>query len=227
MAGLPMVLTTAITGLLHVRHSIFFALLFMCYVPGYLNGTPVGNGIQRLYIKNKNILSVAYVIIGIYFTFFALSNKFWELKIPVESAWHQRGGPVYPVGAVNYLIQHKFRGNLMTPFSVGAFVSWKMYPEVKVSMDSRFEVAYEYELVEENVDFYNGTLSWNEISQRYGTDALLIPNWTRVKSLLNEDSKLWKLVYKDGSYSLYMTKNQAAGYPVTDIGSKTVAGIFP
>ena len=227
MAGLLMVLATAVAGLLHLRHISIFALLFLCYVPGYLQGTPVGDGISRLFIKNKNILALFYGTLGTLFMVYAFSNRFWELKVPTDSAANERGIPVYPAGAMDYLKKQGFKGNLMTPFRVGAYVSWKMYPDVKVSMDSRFEVAYPYEAVQENTAFYNGASSWHEISQRYGTDGLLVPNWAMVKIYLDEKPTTWKLIYKDGAYSLYMTEDTAAGYPVENLGSKTVDGTFP
>jgi hypothetical protein len=51
----------------------------------------------------------------------------------------------------DYLEESKFHGNLLTPFELGAFVSWKMYPDVHVSLDARFEVAYPHQVVADHV----------------------------------------------------------------------------
>lgn len=226
-AGLPMVLLAALAGLQHFRHLSLFALLFLCYVPGYLKNTPAGDGIQKLFNKNTNALALLYVFIAIFFGGYSFYKKIWQLKVPTDIASHEKGIRVYPVGAVHYLEGQNFRGNLMTPYNMGAYVSWKMYPEVKVGMDSRFEVAYPYEEVLANNQFYKGEPSWYEISLRYDTDALLVPNWAMVKQHLDDDPGIWRLVYKDGAYTIYMVEGIAAAYPVVDLGGDTVAGSFP
>ncbi|MDH3346625.1 MAG: hypothetical protein OEM02_00795 [Desulfobulbaceae bacterium] len=225
--GLVLVMVTAIAGLLHFRHLSLFALLFLCYVPAYLRGTPVGYAIRNIFSENSNILTMLYIVVTILFGGYSVSNQFWKLKVPTDMASHEKSLWVYPVGAVNYLKEQNFTGNLMTPYNMGAYVSWKMYPKVKVSMDSRFEVAYTYEAVVENGLFYEGVSFWYEISKRYNTDGLLVPNWSKVKQIIDEEPKSWKLIYSDGAYSVYMAKNIAMNYPVTQLGNKTSIGTFP
>ena len=66
----------------------------------------------------------------------ASSNRWWELKIPTSD---YREALVYPAGVAEYLAENQFAGNVIVPFNVGAYISWKLYPAVKVNIDSRYE----------------------------------------------------------------------------------------
>ena len=54
------------------------------------------------------------------------------------------------------------RAIFMNPFGVGAYVSWQLHPDVKVGMDSRYEVAFAPELAEETMWIYQGDGDWRE-----------------------------------------------------------------
>jgi tetratricopeptide (TPR) repeat protein len=49
-------------------------------------------------------------------------------------------GPSVPVAACDYLESRGLRGNAFTTYGEGAFVVWRLWPEVRVSMDSRNSV---------------------------------------------------------------------------------------
>jgi hypothetical protein len=44
---------------------------------------------------------------------------------------------VYPAGVVDYLRARHVTANMVTPFELGAFVSWNLFPSLKVSMDGQ------------------------------------------------------------------------------------------
>jgi hypothetical protein len=236
MPGLPIVVATAFVSLFHYRHLSLFGLTWICYVPAYINETPISCWIKRT-IKNnhKKVLAIFFTF-GILGLSYSLKNHFWQLRIPTSPEEIKEGVPIYPAGAVDYFKINKFIGNLMVPFNVGGYLSWNLYPFVKVSMDSRFEVAYQYESVVENVNFYAAEKDWQNIPLKYETDAILVPNWTKVKkefekatSEPNKLSKLktWVQVYTDAAYSIYMEPKTAVKYPIVDLGQVTIKGVFP
>jgi hypothetical protein len=123
----------------------------------------------------------------------------------------------------------------MVPFDIGGFVSWKLYPSVKVIMDSRLEVAYQYESVVENVNFYTGDKGCQNIPLKYETDAILVPNWAKVKKEIERDiyepdkfstQKTWMQVYTEPAYSIFMEPKIAAEYPRVDLGQMTIKVVF-
>ena len=100
----------------------------------------------------------------------------------------------------------------MVPFSNGAFVSWNLYPQVKVSIDSRYEVAYPPGSIEASFDFYDAKDGWQQTLESHGTDAVLVPNFKPIRSELDllDD---WHLLYSDPMFSVF-TKRKQSGDPI-------------
>jgi hypothetical protein len=115
---------------------------------------------------------------------------------------------------------------------VGAFVSWKLHPAVKVSCDGRYEVAYPPQQVEELWDFYASQRDWRQILRRYPPDVVLVPRSSPLENLLEqtvtaESDSQWKLVYRDDGFSLYARRDLTPGLPVVDRSGQKMAARFP
>jgi hypothetical protein len=185
--------------------------------------------------KKRAILPITvFLIIGIMGFSYAVYNQFWKLRIPTTAKESAEGVPVYPVGAVRYLRDINFSGNLMVPFNSGAYVSWNLYPQVKVSLDSRFEAAYPVDSLAENINFYAGEEGWQGTLARYRTDMILVPRWSKLDGLMepkqigsNNDPINWSRVYLDDGYSLYIRSNYPKNYPYRDMRGKSVPVEFP
>jgi hypothetical protein len=142
------------------------------------------------------------------------------------------GRVFYPVGAVDYLAAHDFAGNLAVHFNHGAFVSWKLWPRVKVSMDSRYEVAYPPGAFEDNLALYAGQGDSPQILARYSADAVLVPEWSPLNELLPEhcsagDGECWRRVYRDDAFSLYIRTPLSTSLPYTDRTGERIMGCLP
>lgn len=198
----------------HLRLVYMYALFWFSFVPYYLNETPLSQFLIRFTKNMKHFLKYFWLIIGISGIYLSLQNQFWRLDSIDEN------NP-YPQGVVEYLREHHFSGNMMTPFREGAYISWKLYPQVKVSMDSRYEVAYDQEFVIENLNFYNGNAGWESILCQYKTDAILIrkslPLYEKIKNNIIPPSLscpcTWRKVYSDNMYELYLKENISSDYP--------------
>jgi len=220
MPGLFIIAATAWVSLWHYRHLSIYAVAWMCYTPAYVENTYLGNLINKVCKQNSRLLTAIFVIIGISGTLYAVRHQFWQLRIPTTAEDSKEGVPVYPAGAVSYLKDNQFSGNLMVPFDAGAYVSWKLYPEVKVSMDSRFEVAYPVQAVRENIMFYAAQEGWQKTLTKYKTDAILVPRWRKLDQVMgkndvwisNGNSPRWTRVYQDDGYSLYLRSDLAKRY---------------
>jgi hypothetical protein len=125
---------------------------------------------------------------------------------------------------VQYLREVGFRGNLMVHFNVGAFVTWKLYPDVKVSMDGRYEVAYPPEALAENLDFYAAEPGWEQTLDKYPTDAVLVPTPMPVCTAI-EDIDGWTRVYCDDTFEVYARRGLPL--PVVDRRGQRFTGTFP
>lgn len=200
--GLPMLAAAAVFTLQHQRLAPVYGILWFCLLPGYLRGTPL----ERLLLRwgERRRIAVALVALGIALFGIAtvIRERPWNLRMP-ETA--EAGTLYYPVGAVQHLAEHGFTGNLMTPFDAGAYVSWMLYPQVLVSLDSRYEVAYPPEMLEESFRFYSAQTGWEAILDRYPTDAVLVPVTAAVDAALRarQHELGWSEAYRDAGFAVY------------------------
>ena len=159
MPGLAIICALALEGALHGRILPFYAVAWTCYLPGYILATPCGPRLRTLFERPPMIFQMAWIVAFIFFLNVTITFRPWILEVPGQGKAEQA---VYPVGAVEYLSQRQFHGNAMVPFEYGAYVSWKLYPAVRVSIDSRYEVAYPDWWVDEILRFYRAQPGWKQ-----------------------------------------------------------------
>jgi hypothetical protein len=152
----------------------------------------------------------------------------WEPQLPADPRDGSR--LVYPVGAVDYLRLSGFQGNVLTPFSAGAFVTWELYPAVRVSLDGRYEVAYEPELLDRHLDFYRAEGAWEQLLDDPPADAVLARSDARVVAAL-EQHEGWRRAYRDDAYEIFVRADSAPaedgrGERLAPDGRPTTIGSF-
>jgi len=145
----------------------------------------------------------------------------WRLEVPAEGP---ADAVVYPVGAVDYLAGAHFHGNLMTPFEYGAYVSWKMFPAVRVGMDSRYEAAYPGWWSERVFRLYRAQPGWQDTLAEYPTDALLARRGGSLAQAMGGQSA-WRRVYADPSYEIWT--RPGLDLPVAGERDRVAQGRFP
>jgi hypothetical protein len=235
LPGLLVVLVTAYLAARHVRHLSIYAVVWICYLPAYLKGTELQRAIVGIGVRHSRLLFCFWSVTAGLGLGWAISNHFWQLRMPTDPAKESPGVPIYPAGAVAYLAEQEFAGNLMVPFDVGAFVSWRLYPSVKVSFDSRYEAAYPPGALEENVRFYSGEEGWQAVLDRYGTDAVLVPSRSPLREASVGQRAVkksawpagWRLVYRDDGYCLLARHAIATGLPLADRTGEPIPASFP
>jgi len=202
---------TAYLAMKHLRHVSLYAVTWICLVPPMIERLELGQKMKQWSQSYGQQIAVACLGISIVAIGCSIKMRFWELRIPTEPT--AIGLPVFPVGAVNYLRDEQFSGNLFVPFQTGAFVSWSLYPQVKVSLDSRYEVAYPNGAVEENWKFYLAEAGWQETLKKYDTDAVLVPLDQAVLKemdrLAASDPKFeWEPVFRDRGTAIFMRRGE-------------------
>jgi len=229
LRGLALVLATAAYALTAQRMLPLYGIVWLCYVPSYLAPTPLGAHLARAWARRP--LQLAFWVASILvFSAAAWPAQPWRARVPGErdprlATQHM----IYPVGAVNYLAQHGFAGNVLVGFDWGSYLSWKLYPKVKVSMDSRFEVAYPPEVEAEQYAFFSGEPGWQRLldAEPYrATDLILAPRFlaSRIHEKL-ADLPGWQRVYRDKSFELFARDRSAL--PHVDRPDASDEGSFP
>lgn len=208
----------------HIRHGSLLAIVWLAYVPAWITRTGLGRGLISAVTENRQTAIRVCQGITACSVIFATWNHVWRPSLPPAPLYSTA---CYPVGAVEYLKGNDFAGNLLTPFHVGAYVSWEMYPDVKVSFDGRYEVAYEAGVMEEHNQFLSGEPGWSEFLQKFPTDAILVhrgaPVFEKLAQLeISEDEQPrvgnlhgWRVVYKDDSF--LVAAPESANFPPIDL----------
>jgi hypothetical protein len=195
----------------------------------------LGREIRNMFDNYRAQITVTAFSIALIATGYSINVRFWELKIPNQISSTQKPEVIYPAGAADYLSGQNLEGelNLFVPFSAGAFVQWKLHPQVKVSIDSRYEVAYPDQAIVENNDFYKAKEGWQATLNRYDTHAVLVPVNSPLGELLTQNESLiakqigWASVYKDKGFALYVPKKDLDKFPSIDRTDESIQGVFP
>lgn len=212
--GVLVLIATMVEAALHRKLLPLFAIAWFCYVPAYLPATAFGKWWSEFSLRRARFLTAAWLALACICMLAAVPRKPWQLAVPQ---------PLYPVGPVQYLAQQHFTGNLMVPFRLGAYVSWKLYPAVKVSLDSRYEVAYPDPVVKQIFDFYDARRTWLATLAAYPTDAVLIPLDSQIAGQMPEAG--WQRVYTDRQFQIYA--RPGLSLPAEDVSSTSFQGSFP
>ncbi len=149
----------------------------------------------------------------------------WHLPVPAnegESRVHAL--PLYPVGAVEYLRGIDFVGNVLTPFTLGAYLSWELCPNVLVSMDGRYEAAYPPGALEEHIQLYTAQPGWETVLAKYPTDLVLVSVGGPLHEAIQHRSGFTR-VYQDDAYSLFA--RDGLDLPLQDNREVKLLGTFP
>lgn len=202
ITGIIVLAATAYAALKHTRHLSLYCVAWACYVPGYLQQTQVGPNIDRLFRRYGRLVTQLSVAIAIVCLCRAVPTAPWNLVIPDTTAQAEQGLVCYPVGAVKYLEESQFRGNVMLPFEAGGYAMWKLYPNAKVSLDGRYEVAYQPGILEDHVLLYATKDGWQQILTKYPTDVVIVPCLSRLCAAMPTMTD-WTRIYHDDAYEIY------------------------
>lgn len=209
-SGPLLVLVCAALAFRHARHLSIYGVVWLCYVPSMVTDSALGARIDAAWRRDARTVLVALMALTCIGTAAAVKQRFWHLHVPTMPS----GSPLlYPAGAVEYLAQRTFRGNVMTPFNQGAYVSWHLYPAVKVSVDARYEAAYPAGAFKESLAFYAADAGWEDTLQRYATDVVLAPMEAPVTAHLARRPG-WVRVYEDVGFALF-ARSDVPGLPPT------------
>lgn len=222
--GVLLVAVTAIAALKSSRLVFFYAIVWASFVPGWLQHTGLGIRIENLHMKFRRFLIGFWMVVAVILLVRLVAFQPWRLHVPggPQPSWGKHA--TYPVGPVDYLATKCFEGNVMVPFDWGAYVIWKLHPKVKVSLDSRYEVAYPDHVAAEQYSLYMGSDDWHQLFSKYASDVILVHVNLPLADRL-PDVHGWKMVYKDKLWALYA--RDGIDLPMEQHPERVFSGQFP
>ena len=135
----------------------------------------------------------------------------WVQPRPVIAEGGQVLGATNPCRAVGFLRERRIAGNLFTPLWWGSYVTWNLYPDVRVSMDGRNISLYPDALVTENLRFYSDGPEQVDIDTplRLPSEFLLVP--ANMPALVRiEADRRWRRIYRDSDAVVFVRAASAA-----------------
>lgn len=156
--GLTLMMLTAAAAWMHRRHAPFFAITALVYAGSWWQCAWPR---WRLEWVTGAYAAVAGAVVG------------WLGPL---ATWEPVAPPTfYPVRAVDYLERIDARGNIAVPFRWGSYVSWRLYPQMRVSMDGRYETVFPESTFEMNRDFfYRNGPEWDRLVREHRVDYVLL-----------------------------------------------------
>jgi hypothetical protein len=221
LPGLPLVLVAALAGGLHQRHLSIHALVWAVHVPAWIEATPLGAALREgLGRRPKRVRGIALALAAGIAVLLA-TRPIFRIAMPAHAGEHPR--LLYPIGAVGWLEESGFAGNLFVPFSAGGYVSWRLYPRVKVSLDGRYEVAYPPDWLDRVHEIYAAQGDWSEGLDAIATDAVLARRGKPLLEALELDPG-WGRAYLDDDWEIWI---RGAPALVVDRRGRELSRAFP
>jgi len=185
---------TAYLPLISLRFSLFFILTALVFA-----GEHIGEAwnlimpVAKVSAKRKALLPFVAIIAGLTICAWKISN-FSGISIKDPSA--------FPIASVSLLRQSHVEGNLAVHFDWGDYVIWHLTPGIKVSIDTRREMAYSEQIYKVNVRHILGIGDWAALLNDYPTDVALVKNASPTDNLMNQQQD-WVRVHQDEVSVLY------------------------
>jgi len=162
--GLAVLALSAALGWRSRRHGPFLGAAALAFAGPYVEGAW-----QRLEgrwkIDRLIAAGVVYVGVAIFVAIRFLPGASLQPLAPVGED---------PVREADILSLAGAKGNLATPFAWGSYLSWRLYPAIKVSMDGRYETTYPETTFDLNNDFFDHQGDWFRLCREYKVDYVIL-----------------------------------------------------
>jgi len=184
-----------IPSLLHARQTSLFAVAAGGLMPPLF---PPEKPLQEIrewrpWLHRFAVRAALLILPLIYAGKLARTNEGFHLTYPPDSC---------PTAAVAYLKNAGTTGRLLVGFNSGSYALWELRGQMRVSLDSRYEVAYDYPTFEKVQRFYAGEDHWKDALTGPAPDAILVnrPDPVYPKMLAEPG---WTQIYQDATHAVF------------------------
>ena len=147
------------------RHGPFFGVAALAFAGPYYAGVAAA---LPAAIARKSIPCMPLGSCYVGFAFYvALRNSSRRFDASVGAGGGRpgaRGGHFEP---------GRVKGNLARPFAWGSYLSWRLYPNIKISMDGRYETTYPESTFALNTAFFDRG-DWLKLCRSYKVDFVIL-----------------------------------------------------
>lgn len=114
----------------------------------------------------------------------------------------------FPVKEVEFIKINNIKGNILTEFGLGSYVSYKLYPDNLIYMDGRYEEVYNDKEFDKLMTFEQKKEGWESVLKDYPTDILLMEKTIPIYETM-EKHKDWVKIYEGNLCGVFVKKKNA------------------
>jgi hypothetical protein len=162
--GLAVLALTAYMGWRSRRHGPFLGVAALAFAGPYFEAA-LQSFAPRFKLNALFAAGILYVGIAFVAVVRFLPGASWQPLAPVGED---------PVREVDILSRAGATGNAATPFAWGSYVAWRLYPNIKISMDGRYETTYPESTFVLNSDFYDHQGDWSRLCRQFKVDYVIL-----------------------------------------------------
>ena len=116
----------------------------------------------------------------------------------------------YPVREVEFLKINNIKGNIIAPFEIGSYLTYKLYPNNKIFIDGRYDGVYPMEIFDVHKDFMTADKKWTDALNKYPTDIIILRQYDPTRILLLANKQMgWKEVFTGDRFCVFLKKEKA------------------
>ncbi|MCH7619492.1 MAG: hypothetical protein IH880_06960 [Candidatus Marinimicrobia bacterium] len=109
----------------------------------------------------------------------------------------------YPIEHVRWLKGNNIKGNLLNSFNWGKYLTYELYPDIKICIDGRLDTAYPEKFLTEYFDFYFGENTSSDFLRKYDHELIMLePESPQVEKLLS--NKNWNVALRTDEAILFV-----------------------
>jgi hypothetical protein len=104
----------------------------------------------------------------------------------------------FPIGAIEWLRGRQTTGRLLVDFNVGSYAMWRLYPNMKISTDGRYEECYPETTVRDNALAFRPDLEVGRAAlERIDPTHIVLPSNHKIVDPESSFGDGWRVVYRD------------------------------
>lgn len=114
----------------------------------------------------------------------------------------------FPIVECEFLKINNIKGNILTEFGLGSYVSYKLYPNNLIYMDGRYEECYYDREFNKLIQFVAAEDNWKDAIYDYHTEILMPEKTTRIYEFL-KDRPEWTLIFDGPNAGIFLPSSIA------------------
>ncbi len=175
----------------YIKNTPFFIITSIIFLYG-----EVYNFFSKFKVDTNALYYIAYFFMLIY-TLNIVANTKLEPNLSQQ-----------PYKMVEFMKINNMKGNILSPFDMGSYIAYKLFPNNLIYMDGRYEEVYYKETKDLLDNFFNVTKDWDKILKiNVKHDYIIVPANATVNDYLLKIED-YKYIYNDGKNCLYVAKDK-------------------